>query len=151
MSGVFLSAVFLPYLPAYAAEDSSVEMKTIGGILRVAVEPFPPHLTLNKRRILGVEDDQITLKQKFKVAGNDVVLVQRNCGGSSCSYSTLNFVTITSAGKITVSEDIVADEEGDAEVNVTGDTLVIKTETYQGRRKKTSTWTYINGTVHGTK
>ena len=136
---------------AHAAEDPSTEMKTIGGVLRVVNEQFSPHLVLNKKKISGIDNDSITLKQKFNVAGNDVVLVQQNCSGSSCSYSNLNFVTITSTGKITVSESMDADEGGTAEVKAVGDTLIIKTETYEGRRKKTSTWIYANGNVKKTK
>ena len=147
-AGLVCSAFFFPTFTVSATEDPSVSVKTVGGVLRVVSEPFPPHLVLNKNKIPGIENDLITLKQKFKVAGNDVVLVHHNCSGSSCGgASTLNFVTVAVNGKVNVSEDIAADEDGTVDVKAVGDTLVVKTETFEGRRKKTSTWTYANGKV----
>jgi hypothetical protein len=135
-------------------DDPSETLKTVGGVLRV-VNHYGRRVTLNNKdvyyektggEVLG--GDHVSLTQKFSVAGNDVVLVSINCGGSGCGGSSSLYVaTITPAGKVTVSDAMEANEDGDADVKVTGTTLMLTTKTYDGRRSKTHRWVYANGKV----
>lgn len=149
------AAAFIIALPGHAAEDPQSTVPTVGGVMRVVQGEAGNRLTLNGKPIYRVEggktfameDGVVVIKQKFRVGANDAVLVQTNCGGSACAYSILWFVTVTPAGKPSVSDGIDADADGTAEVKVAGDHLAVTTVTMDGRRKKTQRWVYANGAV----
>lgn len=157
-SAIGLSVLTHP--PAKAADESARVIKTVGGTLTVAQSGPGQRLLLNKKpvermegsRRFVVEDDSVALKQVFRVGPDDVALVQTNCAGSACGgASTLWLVTVTPAGKVTVSDGMDADEQGNAELKMVGDQLVVTTTTVDGRRKKTNSWTYANGKIAKSK
>lgn len=152
---------FFSFAPSasFANDDPEAVMKTVGGILRVVDSDEGQHLTLNNKEVLDTRDSRgavfgdarIRLRQKHQISGNEVVLVQTNCDGTACNFSTLSFLTITPAGKYTVSDGMDADEEGWADVKLVGSTLSVTTKTYEGRRSKTHRWVYSNGKVAKSK
>lgn len=131
---------------AAAAPIAADQLATIGGALRVVDADPGRRLTLNGKP-LPVEDDHVKIRQKFRVGGNDVVLVQTNCGGSACALSSLRFVTIGAGGKVTLSREMIANEEGDAQLRAEGDTLKVEIRIPERRGTRTQRWVYSAGQV----
>lgn len=148
--------------PATAVDDPERVMKTVGGVLQVAGEAGEKRLLLNKKPVTYMDgtnkselaDDIIVLQEKYRLKGNDIVMLYTACSGSSCSYSSVYFVTVTPAGKATVAGSIEAGEGGLAkeEVKVVGDTLAISSTTFiSPRKKKTERWTLVDGKLDRSK
>jgi len=148
-------------IQAHAADAPGTAMQTVGGQLRVEMHDGVNRLTLNGKpvyyvesgkRPFAVEDSIVVIKKKFRVGADDVVLVMTNCGCSGVPDSSLSFVTVTPAGKPTVSESMTdTGETGDIEVKAVGDTLTATTVTVLGRRQQTHRYVFANGKLTESK
>jgi hypothetical protein len=127
-------------------QQSSIQ--TIAGELKIVRDPDgTKQVLLGKVRINEAEDDFVDIRKKFSMNGNDVVLMSNQCGGSGCSFKSWFFLTITPNGKVSVSPQMVGADNENATVEVDKEKIIVKVIARDGRRKKTTTWIYANGTA----
>lgn len=133
------------------ASDPDKRMQTIGGVLQVTplegdYNSFDNnHLYLNKKKIPAFEVENVELKSKYSIAGNDVILITSYSSGSCCPWTDWYFLTITPKGAASLSDPITVTDDPKIEVGKEKITLI--TTKVDGRRKKTKTWVYANGNV----
>lgn len=152
---------------ANAASDPLRFMKTVGGALNVEGDMYTGmRIFFNKHPLMvtsvvgsssvkeELRDDFIELRQKYSINENDVVILYTSCSGSSCTVSDFYFLTITPAGKLTVSGPINSHkrelDEGD--VKVIGSTLEISVTTMlTPRKRKMVRWKLTDGKLEQIK
>jgi hypothetical protein len=122
-------------------------IKTVGGTLSVKAVDGSKELRLRGKKLPGIGADHVAIKGKFSIAGNDVVLVEDNCLGSACTISSLHFVTVTPQGKTSLSPAIELPEGEEPQVVADDLKITLTTTVFQGRKRRTETWVYANGTV----
>jgi hypothetical protein len=129
-----------------APVDPRKTMKTVAGVLRVHGSE-PERLLLNGKPLAGVEDDSVTLLQRFALKGDEVIAVFANCGGNGCTDGSVHLVTVSPGGKVTVSEAISGGGEDGSEANIAavGDTIVVTTSTGEGTNRKALKWVLAGG------
>jgi hypothetical protein len=129
--------------------NRQLSMQTTAGILRVAPDPDGSNMVvIGKEKVKEVEgDDFIFFHKKFSLNGNDVVLISSNCGGSGCSLEGWHFLTITPNGKVSVSPQMYVSDGEQPTVETDKDRIIFKAIQRDGRRKKSTTWIYSNGTA----
>lgn len=92
--------------------------------------------------LVEMEDEFLSIERVYQIAGDDVVLVQHNCGGSACSFPSIAFITLRADGTHSVSEWF--DPNTEIKPVKVGDKLVVDLGYHQGKQE---TLTYANGEV----
>jgi hypothetical protein len=147
-------------------EPDLKSMKTIGGILPVNGGEFSHSggqaaISLNGRPIPGVGGfDLASIVKKFRIDGDDIVLVTSSCSGSSCDWEFDDFLRIKKDGSVSVAKQIPINKKdeggwsgsftcgnGASNPKQVGNAIQVVCTKSEGRTQTTYLWTYKDGVV----
>ncbi|MEQ1527027.1 MAG: hypothetical protein ABL911_09815 [Gallionella sp.] len=91
--------------------------------------------------LVEIEDDALSVERVYQIAGDDVVMIQRNCTGSGCSPS-IAFITLRANGTHVASQWFYTNTGNTINPVKVGDKLIVDLGFDEGVQK---TLTYENG------
>ncbi|HZW13547.1 MAG TPA: hypothetical protein VFF81_10195 [Noviherbaspirillum sp.] len=145
---VLVAALLCSSLYSFAQQISDNAVDTVGGKVRVAGNDYEKQLFIGTKPIPKIgPTDHVKIEKKYTVGGKDVLLVSNQCGGSGCAIVGWNFVTVAPGGAVVVSQEMFGADGQKPVITVTNDKITIKLVEFEGRKTKTTTWTYENGAV----
>jgi hypothetical protein len=147
-------------------EPDLKSIKTIGGLLTVSGglssnSGEPVVISLNGRPIPDVGGyDLASIVKKFRIDGDDIVLVTSSCSGSSCDWEYDDFLRIKKDGSVSVAKQIPINKKdeggwsgsftcgnGASNPKQVGNTIQVVCTKSEGRTETTYLWTYKDGVV----
>jgi hypothetical protein len=99
----------------------------------------------------ALEADFLKIKKIFPLGGKEVVIAETQCAGSSCSWKTLFFFTISSPNDIVFSGTAEESDGQEAAFNSDGKQITFATINFDGRTKTTKRWSFADGKLSPVK